>query len=61
MVSDGKRISLCEFCVAFILKILDVLRDYFYSWRPYKLILKRMLLVHGERRRFVNHEGMIYY
>ena len=26
--------------------VLDILTDYFYSWRPYKTILKRLNEVH---------------
>ena len=31
--------------------ILGMLRDYFYSWRPYKVILARLQEIHGIRRR----------
>ncbi len=31
-----------------------VLREYFHSWRPYKLILARLREVHGLDRRFLS-------
>ena len=50
-VDDGK--SLFQFLIELRQFILGILSEYFYSWRPYKLILLRLQIIHGLRRRYV--------
>lgn len=37
----------------FCMMHIGLLREYFFSWRPYKLVLVRLQEVHGITRRFV--------